>query len=66
VVPLLGDDAALADYIRASGAEFLVTAPGWPYPELTTSDETILLFESDYAWTAQQGVNNMAVYALRP
>ena len=64
VAPLLGDDAALASYVRDSGAEYLVTAPGWPYTAITTADEATLLFETDYAWTRQQGSNNMAVYRL--
>ncbi|MGD8858346.1 MAG: hypothetical protein PVG33_18580, partial [Chloroflexota bacterium] len=57
-------DAALASYVRDSGAEYLVTAPGWPYTAITTADEATLLFETDYAWTRQQGSNNMAVYRL--
>ena len=64
VVPLLGDENALADYVRTSGAGYLVTAPGWPYDALTEGDGVVLLYATDYAWTRQQGRNNMAVYGL--
>jgi hypothetical protein len=65
VVSLLGDENALADYVRSSGAGYLVTAPGWPYEALTAGDDAALLYATDHAWTRQQGSNNMAVYALQ-
>lgn len=64
VAPMLGDEAALTDYVRDSQAEYLVTAPGWPYTTITAADDVTLLFETGYAWTRQQGNNNMAVYWL--
>ncbi|MDX1663798.1 MAG: hypothetical protein R3272_08390 [Candidatus Promineifilaceae bacterium] len=64
VVPFLGNEAALADYVRRSGADYLVTAPGWPYPLLTGAADTTLLYETDFPWTEAQGWNNMAVYRL--
>jgi hypothetical protein len=68
VVPLLGNEreAALADYVRQSEAVYLVTAPGWPYPELTADGRASLLYSSGYALTLEQNVNNMAVYRLVP
>ncbi len=64
IVPLLDDEAALADYVRQSGADYLVTAPGWPYNSLTGAPDVTLLFETGYARTREQGANNMAVYQL--
>jgi hypothetical protein len=64
VAPLLGDEGALGDYVRDSGAEYLVTAPGWPYTAITAGGGATLLFETGNDWTRQQGSNNMAVYAL--
>lgn len=64
VISLLADEAALARYVRQSNAEYLVTAPGWPYEELTTRGDVRLIYSTDYAWTREQGLNNMEVYAL--
>ena len=64
VIPLLGDEPALADYVRRSGAGYLVTAPGWPYATLTVDEDALLLYTTDHAWTQQQGSNNMTVYSL--
>jgi len=66
VTPLLADEAAMARYVRASDAQFLVTAPGWPYELLTADPDTTLLYTTDYGWTREQGLNNMAVYRLPP
>lgn len=64
VVPLLTDEERLVRYVLASEARYLVTAPGWPYPPLTDRSDTEMLFETDYPWTREQGMNNMAVYRL--
>ena len=64
VTPLLGDDAAMARYVLASNADYLVTAPGWSYTVLTAAPDTRLLYTTDYAWTEERGLNNMAVYRL--
>jgi hypothetical protein len=64
VVEWLADEEALSDFVWDSSADYLVTAPGWPYPALTNSDQTVLLFETNYLPTQQQGFNNMAVYLL--
>ncbi len=65
IIPLLSDEAALARYILASDADYLVTAPGWPYPEITESNAATLVFTTNYEWTQLSGFNNMAVYRLR-
>ncbi len=64
VIPMLQDEEALARYVRGSDAQYLVTAPGWPYETLTSAQEVRLLYDTGYEWTRQQGLNNMAVYAL--
>ncbi|MCB8965713.1 MAG: hypothetical protein H6660_02370 [Ardenticatenaceae bacterium] len=63
-ITLLGDETAVADYILHSSANYLVTAPGWPYTAVTTSPASTFLFSTDFAWTQEQGRNNMTVYAL--
>lgn len=64
VVPYLSDEAALADYVLSQPAEYLVAAPGWPYKTLTNRPDVHMLFNTRYAWTRLQGLNNMAVFAL--
>ncbi|HZD10058.1 MAG TPA: hypothetical protein VE553_01860 [Candidatus Binatia bacterium] len=64
VIPLLQDQAALAQLVRRSDAGYLVTAPGWPYDRLTSAQDVRLVYDTGYAWTRGQGLNNMAVYAL--
>jgi hypothetical protein len=64
VIDLLADERLISEYVAESSAEYLVTAPGWPYPTLTNSDLAQLLFETNYEPTREQGFNNMAVYRL--
>ena len=64
VVPFIDDQEGLAAYVRQSEADYLVTAPGWPYTNLTESGDAKLVFSSRYAWTQAQGINNMKVYEL--
>jgi hypothetical protein len=64
IIPFIDDEAAVAEYVRRSAASYLVTAPGWPYRELTSDPGVRHVFETGYEWTRAQGVNNMAVYRL--
>jgi hypothetical protein len=64
VIPLLNNEAAMADYILDSEAQYLVTAPGWPYTQIASHSSTLLRFTTDFAITQEQGLNNMAVYQL--
>ncbi len=64
IIPWLADEARLADYIGRSDADYLVTAPGWPYERVAGT--AVPLFDTDYIWTREQGFNNMIVYRLRP
>ena len=64
VIPLMDDEATLAGYILAGRARYLVTAPGWPYQELTGRPEVTLLYSADSPWTAAEGLDSSAVYRL--
>lgn len=64
IIPLLADEVGLAAYVRATGADYLVTAPGWEYLPLTTDPQIRLVYSTDFAWTEAQGVRGTAVYKL--
>ena len=64
VIPLLADNLQMAKYVTQSEADFLVTAPGWPYTELTSTPNVTLAYTTDFAWTRDQGLNNTSVYIL--
>jgi hypothetical protein len=64
VAPLLGKEDELANYILASDARYLVTAPGWRYKELTGRPDVTLLYSTGLEWTVEQGMNNSSVYRL--
>ncbi|HET6446538.1 MAG TPA: hypothetical protein VFI27_18360 [candidate division Zixibacteria bacterium] len=64
VIPLLSDRDALMDYVSESQTDYLVTAPGWTYDRLVLGENSTLEFSTDYAWTREQGLNNMEVYLL--
>ena len=60
VIPFIRDEAALARYLDESGAEYLVTFPGW-YPELTEGRSPVFVTGALHSPAA--GGENMAVYA---
>jgi hypothetical protein len=64
IIPLLNDEPAMADYILNSNAQYLVTAPGWPYTGIVKAEETQQMFSTGYAWTVENGRNNMTIYLL--
>lgn len=64
IIPLLHDEAALADYVLGSEARYLVSAPGWPYAQVVAAPGVEEVFNSRHAWTVAQGWNNTAVYRL--
>ena len=67
IIPLLHDESLVAAYVAQSRAQYLVTAPGWPYSPLTTDpQQAVLIFQTDHPWTRQQGLNNTAIYRLLP
>jgi hypothetical protein len=61
---MLESETALTQYILNSGAQYLVTAPGWPYYQIANQPSIVLRFTTDFAITKDQGLNNMAVYQL--
>jgi hypothetical protein len=64
IIPLLADETAVSEYVLASDADYLVTAPGWLYTAVTQSEAATLLYSTNFPLTQQQGLNNMAVYRL--
>ena len=64
VIPLLDNEADLAEYILQSDAQYLVTAPGWPYLEVVKKAQIQQLFVTNHAWTIENGQNNMTIYLL--
>ena len=65
IIPLLADEPALARYILASNADYLVTAPGWAYERVVENSSAELIYTTGFAWTQAQGLNNMSVYRLK-
>lgn len=59
VIPFLRDEPALAAYLDARAADYLMTFPGW-YPELTARAR--LLYRSGARHSPAAGGENMAVY----
>ncbi|MFO7681092.1 MAG: hypothetical protein R6X34_13675 [Chloroflexota bacterium] len=64
VIPYLTDEFALSHYLTGTHAQYLVTAPGWPYADIIKTSRATLLYQTNYTWTTEQGLNNMAVYQL--
>jgi hypothetical protein len=65
VIPLLQNETALTQYILKSEAQYLVTAPGWPYSQIANQSSIPLRFSTNFSITKDQGLNNMAVYQLK-
>jgi hypothetical protein len=65
IIPLLSDEAALSQYVLDSQADYLVTAPGWPYTRVANADQSELIYATDFSLTQTHGLNNMAVYQLK-
>jgi hypothetical protein len=59
VIPFLRDEAALAAYLDAAGAEYLMTFPGW-YPSLTACG--VAVYRSFGSFSPRQGGENLVVY----
>lgn len=66
LIPSLTDETALSHYLMAAGAHYLVTAPGWPYSHIIQATQADLVYQTNFIWTTEQGLNNMAVYDLKP
>lgn len=66
LVPFLAHEPSLFAYLRNFGAQYLVTAPGWPYEEIVGISGAQVVYSTNYAWTIEQGLNNMTVYEFVP
>jgi hypothetical protein len=64
IIPRLADETAVDQYILASDAAYLVTAPGWTYERVIAAEAVVPLYQTGFEWTQEQGVNNMTVYRL--
>lgn len=65
IIPLLADETAVSDYVLQSEADYLVTAPGWPYTAVANSEQAVQVFSTNFGLTQQEGINNMTVYQLQ-
>ncbi len=64
VVPLMDNELELASHLLDSSASYLVTAPGWSYEHIVAAPGVELVYNSDYRWTVEMGMNNSAIYRL--
>ena len=62
VIPFLENEAAMATFVLQSEADYLVTAPGWPYTEVAASPTFEAIFTTNFTQTTDIGLNNMTVY----
>ncbi len=62
VIPILRDEAVLAEWLDERQADYLMTFPGW-YPELTSRAEQV--FSTDAPFSPAAGMENMAVFSWR-
>jgi len=63
VIPIIRDEAALLQFIKARQAEYLITFPSW-YPELTSQPDLQLIYSTGAPWALQAGADNMAIYRI--
>ncbi len=59
VIPFIRDEAKLGEWMRAKGAQYFVTFPGW-YPQLSASPDLTGCFAGNSAFSPE----HMTVYAL--
>ena len=64
VIEFIADDEAISHYILDSDADYLVTAPGWPYIDVAVAENVRMEYSTNYDWTREQGLNNMTVFLL--
>jgi hypothetical protein len=65
VIPIIRDEAALLDFIRARRAGYLVTFPSW-YPAIVQDSGLSRLYTTNAPWSPRAGGDNMTVYRLTP
>ena len=61
VIPFIRDEARLNVWLRAKGARYLVTFPGW-YPQLTAQPGLTVLYAGDSPFSP----DHFTVYEMRP
>jgi hypothetical protein len=59
VIPFIRDEAKLSEWMKAKGAHYLVTFPGW-YPQISTSSDLIRLFAGNSPFSPE----HMTVYEI--
>jgi hypothetical protein len=64
VIPFIRDEAHLERWLDESGADYLMTFPGW-YPVLVQQARGGLQYQSGAPFSPAAGGENMAVYAWR-
>jgi hypothetical protein len=64
VIPLMGNDAGLREWLLASHAAYLVIAPGWDYPGLVGSLPVTRVYTTNAPYSPAAGGENMVVYRL--
>ncbi len=62
IIPYLDNEMEIGRYIQGNSADYLVTAPGWPYTQITQSAQTIEIYSTNYPWTQENGLNNMTIF----
>jgi hypothetical protein len=63
VIPIMRDENALAAYLNANGADYLMTFPGW-YPELTHWAQPV--YQTGAPFSPAAGGENMVVFRWQP
>lgn len=63
VIPFIRDEARLRAWLAASGAQYLVTFPGW-YPALSQALAGARVYSTEAPYSPAAGGENLAVYRL--
>jgi hypothetical protein len=68
VTPFIADEERLLAFVQQRGASYVVFFPDWSaaYRRMAQAPCLQAVYSTGYAWTRQQGHENMTIYALRP
>jgi hypothetical protein len=61
VIPFIRDEPRLRRWLNESGADYLVTFPGW-YPSLVAAPESHFVYSTAAPYSPRQGGENLAMY----
>jgi hypothetical protein len=64
IIPYLTDEMEIGRYIQEQQANYLITAPGWPYNQITQTELATPIYTTDYTWTQENALNNMTIYRI--